>query len=221
MMKTKTIIFALSVLLLTSLNDAAFGQGKNSLHIISKKEIGQVEVGNPYVGIEIHNSFPMLNRISFYYPVANSLDISEDYWKRANYRIMNVGLKIGDSPKEFLKNEVYEVDQTPYSVSFSKSEKDAGIKIGYEFCKDEPAMLITYNFTNNSASVKSFEVYTRLTTVLRTSHTYQAFDSASSTYNSKNNTLSLDYNYIETGKAKVFISSAGLKPESCRAGSSD
>lgn len=196
------------------INNAAFGQKKNSLHIISEKEIGQIEVGNPYVGIEIHKSFPMLNRISFYYPVANSLDISEDYWKRENYRIMNVGLKIGDSPKKFLLNEIYKVDQTPYSVSFSKTEEDAKIKIGYEFCKDEPAMLITYNFTNNSKTAKVFEVYTRLTTVIRTSHTYQAFDAASSEYNSGDNTLSLDYDYMETGRASVFISNAGVKPDS-------
>ena len=213
-MKFKIIIFALFILPFLLKSNTTFGQEKNSLHIISKKEIGQIEVGNPYVGIEIHKSFPMLNRISFYYPVANSLDISKDYWKRENYRIMNVGLKIGNAPKEFLKNEIYQVDQTPYSVSFSKTEGDAKINIGYEFCKDEPAMLITYSFTNNSKAAKNFEVYTRLTTVLRTSHTYQEFDSASSEYNSGNNTLSLDYNYIETGRAKVFISNTGAKPDS-------
>ncbi|MCJ7553007.1 MAG: hypothetical protein MUO34_03900, partial [Ignavibacteriaceae bacterium] len=95
------------------------GQNEDLLTIESVKEVGQIEVGSPYVGIEIHKSFPLLNRISFYYPVANSIDISEDYWKRENFRIMSIGLKVGDSPKRFLKNQVYKVSQTPYSVSFN------------------------------------------------------------------------------------------------------
>ena len=65
-------------------------QGSDSLTIKSVKEVGQIEIGSPYVGIEIHKSFPLLNRISFYYPVANSIDISTDYWKRENFRIMSL-----------------------------------------------------------------------------------------------------------------------------------
>ena len=201
----------LQIILIATLS---FAQDSNSLHIISSKEIGQIEVGSPYMGIEIHKSFPMLNRISFYYPVANSLDISEDYWKRENYRIMTVGIKIGNSPKEFLKNEVYQIDQTPYSVSFSKVKDESKFEISYEFCKNEPAMLVTYSFTNKSKTAEDYEVYTRLSTVLRTSHTYQAFDSASSEYNSKSKTLSLNYDDIETGRAKVFISNTGIFPDS-------
>ena len=126
------------------------GQEKELLTIKSAKEVGQIEVGGPYVGIEIHKSFPLLNRISFYYPVANSIDISEDYWKRENYRIMSVGLKVGDAPKRLLKNQVYSVFQTPYSASFSGNDSDSEIKIKYEFCKNEPAMVITYKITNTS-----------------------------------------------------------------------
>src|SRR3990170_5568982 len=120
------------------------GQEKNLLTIKSVKEVGQIEVGSPYVGIEIHKSFPLLNRISFYYPVANSIDISEDYWTRENFRVMSLGLKVGDSPKRFLKNQIYKVSQTPYSVSFYGNDLDSRIKIDYEFCKNQPAMVITY-----------------------------------------------------------------------------
>lgn len=204
------LMFSL-IILLTSLSCA---QDSNSLHIVSNKEIGQIEVGNTYIGIEIHKSFPMLNRISFYYPVANSLDISEDYWKRENYRIMSLGIKIGEASKKILDNEVYQVDQTPYSVSFSKVKDESKIEISYEFCKDEPAMLVTYKFTNQSNTSKEYEVYTRLSTILRTSHTYQTIDSASTDYNSENNTLSINYDDMEAGRASVFISNAGISPES-------
>ena len=210
-MKLGYVLLFLQILFFTEL---CCPQEKNSLHIISKKKIGQIEVGSPYIGIEIHKGFPMLNRISFYYPVANSLDISEDYWKRENYRIMKVGLKAGDSPKEFLRDEAYQVDQTPYSVSFSKRENGTGIRISYEFCKDEPAMLISYSFTNNSSSAMKYEVYTRLSTILRTSHTYNAIDTANTEYDSHDNTLSINYNYLETGRTKIFISNTGQLPES-------
>jgi len=79
---------------------------------------GQVELGGPFVGFESHNSFPLPIRISFYYPVANSIDLSTDYWHREQSRPMYIGLKIGDAPKLWIGLEPYEHDLTPYSVSF-------------------------------------------------------------------------------------------------------
>ncbi|HEY4754580.1 MAG TPA: amylo-alpha-1,6-glucosidase [Ignavibacteriaceae bacterium] len=190
------------------------GQEKNLLTIKSVKEVGQIEVGSPYVGIEIHKSFPLLNRISFYYPVANSIDISEDYWKRENYRIMSVGLKVGNAPKRFLKNQIYQVSQTPYSVSFSGSDSDSEIKIAYEFCKNEPAMVITYEITNTSESEKEYEVYTRLETTLRTSHTYKMVDSAYTAFQEEGAIIRTNYPYTETGNAQIFVMNAGLNPSS-------
>jgi len=190
------------------------GQEKDLLTIKTVKEVGQIEVGGPYVGIEIHKSFPLLNRISFYYPVANSIDISEDYWKRENYRVMSVGLKAGDSPKRLLKNQVYTVSQTPYSASFDGIEADSEVKIKYEFCKNEPAMVITYEITNTSETIKEYEVYTRLETTLRTSHTYKVVDSAYTSFQEDGAIIRANFPYIETGNAQIFVMNAGLKPSS-------
>jgi len=190
------------------------GQGVDYLTIESAKEVGQIEVGSPYVGIEIHKSFPLLNRISFYYPVANSIDISEDYWKRENFRIMSVGLKVGDSPKRFLKNQVYKVSQTPYSASFTGNDFDSGIKISYEFCKNEPGMVITYEITNTSETEMDYEVYTRLETTLRTSHTYKIIDSAYTEFQENGSTIRINYPSTETGNAQIFVVNCGLEPSS-------
>lgn len=190
------------------------GQDAGLLTIKSSKEVGQIEVGSPYVGIEIHKSFPLLNRISFYYPVANSIDISEDYWKRKNFRIMSLGLKVGDSPKQFLKDQVYKVSQTPYSVFFTGNESNSEIKIKYEFCKNEPAMVITYEITNLSETEKDYEVYTRLETTLRTSHTYKVIDSANTEFQENGSIIRIDYPYIETGNAQLFVMNSGLQPSS-------
>src|SRR3972149_8788481 len=170
-MKSKYSSIYLALLIMFCVTFRIDGQEKDLLTIKSVKEVGQIEVGSPYVGIEIHKSFPLLNRISFYYPVANSIDISEDYWKRENYRIMSLGLKVGDSPKRFLQNQIYQVSQTPYSVSFIGNDSESEIKISYEFCKKEPAMVVTYEITNASETEKEYEVYTRLETTLRTCHT--------------------------------------------------
>jgi hypothetical protein len=43
---------------------------------------GSIEVGGPYAGFESHHSRPLPSRISFYAPVANSMDLSTDYWRR-------------------------------------------------------------------------------------------------------------------------------------------
>jgi hypothetical protein len=190
------------------------GQDASLLTIESTKEVGQVEVGSPYVGIEIHKSFPLLNRISFYYPVANSIDISEDYWKRENFRIMSFGMKVGNSPKSFLKNQNYKVSQTPYSVSFTGINFDSEILIKYEFCKNQPAMVITYKITNTSNAEKEYEVYTRLETTLRTSHTYKIIDSAYTEFENDGSIIRTNFPYMETGNAQIFIMNAGLKPSS-------
>ncbi len=199
----------LMVLLLTF---TVYGQDNSSLTIESTKEVGQIEVGSPYIGIEIHKSFPLLNRISFYYPVANSIDISEDYWKRENFRIMSIGLKVGDSEKKFLNKQTYQVLQTPYSVSFTGNELDSDIKIKYEFCKSEPAMVITYEITNTSDTDKNYEVYTRLETTIRTSHTYKTIDSAYTEYQKNGSIISVNYPFVETGNSQIFVINTGLEP---------
>ena len=189
-------------------------QDRDLLKVESVKEVGQVEVGGPYVGIGIHKSIPLLNRISFYYPVANSIDISDDYWTRENFRIMAIGLKVGDSPKRFLKNQVYKVSQTPYSVSFSGNDSDSEIKIKYEFCKNEPAMVITYEITNTSDDEKEYEVFTRLETTLRTCHIYKIIDSAYTEFQENGSIIRINYPYTETGNSQIFVMNSGLKPTS-------
>lgn len=191
-----------------------FCQDKDGLNIISKKKVGQIEVGGPFAGIEIHNSFPALNRISFYYPVANSIDISRDYWNRADYRIMSIGVKAGDSSRTVLEEETFQVDQTPYSARFSKDNKKFEVTVKYQFCKSKPALVATYILKNKSKEENEFELYTRLEGILRTSHSYNLIDEAYSSYDSSNGIIRINFENSETGKAQVFIANAGVQPSS-------
>ncbi|MCF8432630.1 MAG: hypothetical protein K9G34_11830, partial [Melioribacteraceae bacterium] len=170
----RKIIALFIIILISSAN--LYSQGNDLLQIESDYEVGQIEVGGPFVGIEIHKSFPMINRISFYYPVANSIDISQDYWKRENYRIMSMGMKVGTQEKFMLENEPWKVIQSPYDVEFQKEIENTGISIKYEFCISRPAMVSKFSLTNNSDSIKSYELFLSYEAVIRTSHTYNLID---------------------------------------------
>ena len=189
-------------------------QVKDGLHIFNKKEVGQIEVGSHYVGIEIHKSIPTLNRISFYYPTANSIDISEDYWKRENYRITSFGFKAGDLPKHLLENETFNVDQTPYSVSFNKNIDESEVKISYHFLNNESAFAITYEVKNSSKKEKEYELYTKLEMILRTSHTYNTIRKAYTEYDAANECFNYFYDTVETKYTKLSVINTGLKPSS-------
>ena len=174
----------------------------------------QVSVGSHYVGVEMHHSSIMPERISFYYPVANSIDLSTDYYKRDTSFIMAAGLKIGNGQKKWIGLKPYPYTLTPYAVSFHKEDAQKGIKVTYDFCKDYPAMIVTFEITNKSKKSQSFEFYTHLETSLRTSHTFALMDKASTSFNKKGSCIYADFNNIGTQFAQVFVANAGLQPVS-------
>jgi len=174
----------------------------------------QIEVGSAYVGVEMHHSSYVPERLSFYYPVANSIDMSTDYFKRDTTFIMALGLKIGDSKKVWLGLKPTPYILNPYSVKFNDDNKERNIAVSYEFCKGKPAMIIKYEITNKSKSEKSFEFYTHLETSLKTSHTYALIDTAWTEYDKSTGTIYSNFENEGTKKADVFVSNAGLLPES-------
>jgi len=174
----------------------------------------QIEVGGPFVGIEIHHSSPLLNRISFFYPVANSIDLSTDYWRRDQYRVMFLGLRIGNKPKEWIGLEPFDCQLTPYSVGFQKRDDEKTVEIAYRFCHSKPAMVAEIEITNNSTEVEPFEVYTHLELSLRTCHTYAHKDKAWTELDDTRGTVYANFDDRETGDARVFVANAGERPAS-------
>lgn len=207
-MKRKYLSILILLLIVTILSE----DKTNSLKIASNYEVGQIEVGGPFVGIEIHKSFPMINRISFYYPVANSIDISEDYWKRENYRIMSMGMKIGNQEKFMPENEPWKVIQSPYDVEFQKEIENTDVSIKYEFCKTKPAMAAEFNFTNNSDSTKSYEIFVSYEAVIRTSHTYNLLDEGKTRITENGKLIAVSYDTVEAGNSELFFYNAGDEP---------
>ncbi len=174
----------------------------------------KVSVGSPYVGVEFHHSSIVPQRISFYYPVANSIDLSTDYWYRDTTFIMALGLQIGNGSRQWLGLKPYEYNLTPYKVSFHKEDSLKSVKVTYQFCKDKPAMVITYEITNLSKNSEEYRFYTHLETSLKTCHTYALKDKAATSFDKNGSTIYADFNDIGTQYASVFVANAGETPES-------
>lgn len=174
----------------------------------------QIEIGGPFVGIEMHTSSPLLNRISFYYPVANSIDLSTDYWKRERDRILSLGIKFGDRPMEWLQPEPMDYELTPYSVVFTKSDDEKTIRISYEFCKTKPAFVAKIEITNNLPVPGTIDLVIHLATALRTSHSYKLKATARSEFDSTGSTLYTHFDDPETDHVQIFIANAGDQPTS-------
>lgn len=102
-----------------------------------------VEVGSPFVGLEFHHSSPLPQRISFYYPVANSIDLSTDYWTRDKSFSMVMGLKTGNEESKWIGFEPFEMELTPYEVTYTKKEEHHDISVNYQFSKNKPVVIIT------------------------------------------------------------------------------
>ncbi|MGE5679416.1 MAG: GH36-type glycosyl hydrolase domain-containing protein [Bacillota bacterium] len=172
----------------------------------------QIEVGGPYAGIEIHHSSPSLQRISFYYPVANSIDLSTDYWKRDTSYILFMGLKAGKGKRVSVGLEPTEYEVTPYMVSFHKKDTEKSLDITYKFSKNKPAMFIIYELTNNLKRSEVFEFDTHLETSVKTSHTFKLIDSAWTEFDQSGYAIYTNFESPETQNVQLFVANAGEIP---------
>ncbi len=205
----KKIFFLFFIFLISQ--TFGFLPGNDSLSVHYKGD-AQVEIGNRYMGIELHHNSPALQRISFYYPAANSIDLSNDYWKRDSSFIMALGLKVGNASFDWLNLKHFQIDLTPYKVAFNKKEKNADVTIKYEFSKDKPALIITYQIINVGKNVDTFEFYTDLEANLKTSHSYKIIDKAWTEYSEKGNAVYINFYDDETMKAQIFAANGEEQP---------
>tara|TARA_R110000868_G_scaffold396971_5_gene669488 strand:+ start:279 stop:2843 length:2565 start_codon:yes stop_codon:yes gene_type:complete len=192
---------------------------KSDKNELLKKELSvhfdgdaSVEVGSPFVGLEFHQSSPLPQRISFYYPVANSIDLSTDYWTRDESFAMVLGLKIGNQENKWVGFEPFEMELTPYEVSYLKKEENHEIAINYQFSKDSPVVIITYTLKNTGNGSEFFELYTDLEASLRTSHTYATKDKAWTEFEKKGNSIYINFEEEETQNVQLFATNSGLQP---------
>ncbi len=173
---------------------------------------GQVEVGGPFVGAEFHDSRPLPSRISFYSPVANSIDLSTDYWKRGDSRPMAVGLCIDGRDPRWIGRDAWEYILSPHRVSFLHAMDSVDCSLTYEFGLHEPIMTLRMRFLNTGKAEHHIEAYYHLKTTLRTCQTYARFDTASMFYDENTDAVIARFPQPQTDEAAVFIQNEAERP---------
>ncbi|MCX6173135.1 MAG: hypothetical protein NTZ27_00060 [Ignavibacteriales bacterium] len=193
---------------------SVFPQHLNDSSIAVKyKGDAKVEVGSPFIGMEFHHSSPVPQRISFYYPVANSFDLSSDYWKRDTTFVSSLGLKINNGKFHEIGKESFLLELTPYYALFTKKNKVYQFKISYNFTRNQSASVVTYELTNITDQTNTYEFDTKYYLTLRTCHTYDFINKIRPEFNEDKSALFVDYGDKATNYAQIFIANAGEKPD--------
>ena len=172
---------------------------------------GQLEIGGKYAGAEFHQSRPLPSRISFYYPVANSIDLSTSYWSRQESVPFTVILSI-DGKKDTLGLNPQAYRYTPYYAAFEQWVGQLRVTYQYDFCAKSPVMVFQLWLTNESQRTREIKVQTLLNAVLRTSHTYSMRNPASVEYDKIRSTAYVFFDDADTDSALVFVANAGEIP---------
>jgi hypothetical protein len=198
----------LSLLILLSCSTR--GPGRD-LQVEFDGRYGQVEIGGKYVGVEFHQSRPLPSRISFYYPVANSIDLSTDYWKRYESLPYTVLLR-SEGRTDTLGSNPYPYRYTPYRASFEDTHDDYRIVFSYDVCDELPVLVFKIRLRNLSERRRDIWLETSLRTTLRTSHTYGWKRRASVQYSEHGTIATARFDEADTDSALVFVASVGELP---------
>jgi glycogen debranching enzyme len=202
------------ILILLSLSDCSSrNSGGSSDLAITFQGNAKIEVGGPYVGAEFHHSYMIPQRISFFYPVANSIDHSQDYWTRDTSFVAQWYLKIGADPAFSIGRVATKFELTPYSVVFHYTDDNYSVKCCYQFCQNKPAMVLTIQITNTSKRTNDYQLDSRLLTSIRTCQTYRLIDQAWSKI--ENSAIYTYFNDPDADSAMVFVANAGYLPTRC------
>lgn len=214
-MKRLCLLFpVLLVLNFCGFRQVQVGNEENFLAFRFEGRYGQVEVGGRYVGVEFHHSRPVPSRISFYYPVANSIDLSTDYWKREESTPLVIGIKVDGEEKRWIGKEPWAYELSPHRVTFQHRDEETEYSAAYEFCFSEPAMVLTINIRNRSNRRKAIEIYTHLLLSLRTCHTYALKDSSWTEADDSLHFIAAHFDDRETDRASIFVQNVGARPTS-------
>lgn len=190
----------------------ARSQQTGPLEYAFDKHYGQVEVGGVFAGAEFHNSRPLPSRISLYYPVANSIDLSTDYWKRGDSRPVAVGMQVDEGERRWIGREPWSYVVSPHKVVFRSSEDNLELSMKYEFMLRSPAMVFTLTVKNLFAQSRNIDLYVHLKPGLRTCQTYTRRDSARTAFNKSFHSIRFDYDDSDAGRASVFVENVGIVP---------
>ena len=198
--------------LLVLLAPVVHSQGTDSLTVAFDGLRGQVEVGGAYAGVEFHDSRPVPSRISFYDPVANSLDLSTGYWERGESRPLTLVVRV-DGEADTLGTAPWAYRWTPYAVAFHGRTPRYDGTLTYRFADDLPIVVIHLTLVNRSGRRATFEVDARMATTLRTSHTYATRQPTRTAFVGDGSAFLAAYDAADTDSVALFVTNVGAAPD--------
>lgn len=207
----KLVFLSGLILLLAAINGCTHKESSANLQVEFTGGYGQLEVGGPFAGIEFHKSRPLPSRISFYYPVANSIDLSTDYWKRFESLPLDFILTAGDH-SDSLGKIAYDYTYTPYQAEFKNVESNLEINFSYNFCEDLPIVVLKIKIRNISNKSSDIELQTHLDPVIHTSHTYSIINPGQLSYNDDSSIATASFADRAADSSLLFIVNSGLMP---------
>lgn len=163
---------------------------------------GTLEIGSQWLGAEFHRSRSVPSRISFFTPVANSLDIARDYWTRDTTSVFTFGFESERGVDTLgLASGTYR--WTPLSAEFQTMMGELSARVTYGFGEANPAMQVRIALENPVDMPIKGQFSIQMNTPLHSCHTYGTFYPAA--MNSVEDGVVLDYPYVDTDSASVFL----------------
>lgn len=205
MKKLFLVLLPFAVYLNSFLNAQSWG-------VSFSKKYGQVEVGGPYAGLEFHESRPLPSRVSFYYPVANSIDLSRDYWNRAESRPFVVRIRSDSGLERELGESGWSYTLHPHKVTFTDQDHQFQYRVQYEFGLNQPVFVFSLIIKNITTEAHSVSVSTVLRFIVRTCQTYAWRNSTGILYDSAKTSIIGRFDAVDTDSAVVVVLNAGEDP---------
>lgn len=175
---------------------------------------GQVEAGGPLAGVENHDSRPFPSRMSFYVPVANSIDLSTDYWKRGDSRPVVAGMRVDGGVRQWFGKEPWTYEQSPDAVQSYRSEGDLNLRVRHDFGRTTVAAAMSIVVKNTGSVAHDIELYTHTVLALRSCQTYARFAPAQTRHDASRHAVIAMYDAPQLAKAAVIVQNTGLAPMS-------
>lgn len=174
-------------------------------------------MGGPYAGAEFHHSRPLPARISFFYPVANSIDLSRDYWQRDASRPLRMQVVFNGDTLD-LHDRSLPYQYTPFTVTFSDVTPDYRLTVSWRFSGDLPVLQVRLMLENRRAEPVSADLSSALDFVLRTCQTYTWIDDPRVIHSADGTAVAAFFERVDTDSACVFVINDGLPSAGAPAG---
>ena len=182
------------------------------LQVDPQKTADIVEVGGRYVGLEFHRGRSVPSRISFYYPKANSIDISTDYWER--WKSMPLELLLAsDGVIDTLSQNTIHQFYTPFDLRGWHEAHEYQINYSWQVCHELSVAVLKIEIKNLSKHRRDMELTSRLKSTFRTSHTYEWREAENVTYDQNQKIGMAAFSYVDTDSVVLFVANNGYSPD--------